>query len=252
MKIDSSSGKAELSALTDKQNLKSPVTEKTKPGGSVKITEFRQSELLSRSIESLLKMIKPTDKTHELLKGLLSLIPKLPVGGDGLPANSNDSRLLLQVLKQFRLSREELLPEKIIKELKFAEKILEQNQQKDESVILFPELRNHGRPAIQINEERTSLESEEDTNKLSLQFNLEILGSLSIVLSREGEKQNCVISCPDKVSRNKIRKAHTRLLNQIKDRDLRLDMLKIQSRPVSSKTVKGAGHQKKKGFSLWG
>jgi hypothetical protein len=252
MKIDSSSGKAELSALTDRQNLKSPVSGKKILSTSVETAEFRQSELLSRSIESLLKMLKPTDKTHELLKGIINLIPRLPVGVDGLPANTNDSRLLLQVLKQFRLSRGDLLPEKIIKELKFAEKILELNQLKDEPVILFPELRTQGRPAIQINEERTAPGSEEDTNKLSLHFNMEILGSLSVVLSREGEKQNCLIHCSEKESRNKIRKAHTALLNQIKKRELRLDILKIQSRPASSKTEKETGRQKQNGFNLWG
>lgn len=252
MKIDSSSGNTELSALTDKQNLKLNTSGKTAVSPFIETAGFKQKELLSRSIDSLLKMLKPTDKTQELLRGIINLIPKLPVGGEGLPGNTVDAKLLLHLLKQFRLGKENLLPQKILKEVRFTEKLLEQNLVKDEAVHIYPEDRVFGRPAILINEEGALSESKEDVSKLSLHFDFPNLGPISVVLSREGKKQNCEINCSEKESRNKIRKYHNSLLNQIKKREIRLDSLKIQSRSSFSKIVKGTGYQKIKGLNLWG
>ncbi|MBF9018574.1 MULTISPECIES: flagellar hook-length control protein FliK [unclassified Oceanispirochaeta] len=255
MKIDSSSGKAEISALTDRQNLKASVSGKAGINSAAETAVFKESELLSRSIESLLKMLKPSDTIHEVLRSLLKMIPRLPAGGEGLPANTDDSRLLFKVLVEFRESRGNLLPERIMQELKFTEKLLEKNQLKEsETLILFHEEKTLGRPALRVDENKCDPPGEEDQKQLSLQIDLENLGSVSILLRRKGEKLSCLIQTTSKESRNKIRKAHSVLLEQVKERGLRLDDLSIRSRVASSedKNINYNPDQEKKGLDLWG
>lgn len=241
--------------MTDRQNLKASVSGKAGISSAAETAVFKESELLSRSIESLLKILKPSDTIHEVLRSLLKMIPQLPSGGEGLPANTEDSRLLLKVLKQFRESRGNLLPERIMQELKFTEKLLEQNQLKEsEALILFHEEQTLGRPALRVDEEKSDPPGEEDQKQLSLQVDLENLGSVFILLRRKGEKQSCLIQATRKESRNKIRKAHSLLLKQVKERGLRLDDLSIQSRAASSEE-KNTSHdpdREKKGLDLWG
>lgn len=209
MKIDSSSGKHELNPLKNHRTLNNPASNKPENGSASELLMLKERDILSRSIESLLKMLKPQNKNHKILRGLIQLMLKIPVAGDGLPENGDDTRTLLRVLKQFRELNGEFLQPAIVREQKVIEKVLELSLHRDpEQFIIFSEDETLGRPELRINKDGDFESKEHEEYQLTLRIDFEHLGPVSVLLNRSGEQQNCRIKAATKASRNIIRKAH--------------------------------------------
>ncbi len=265
MKIDSSAPKEKLSSLIDGAPVRRGglLSGKT---GAAGIPELKLQEQLQKSIDSLLGIRFPGSARHlqSLIRELVVLTGRLPAGAQGGPEDTQERRLLLNILKAV-LQKDEDIPGKAVKDLRVLEKYLEQKNS-DQSILLYPPDGESGQPEIRIEEQKPeNSDGGWEESSLRMTFECSSLGRITVTLgslekpsgnhSRDihRSKTYCRIAPKEKKSLNLIKKNRGILKKRLQERGLLPDQLKI-SLEGSGRNESGPEGEKNgdEGVELWG
>ncbi|MDC7232172.1 MAG: flagellar hook-length control protein FliK [Spirochaetales bacterium] len=260
MKINSSPDKADspvssqapsrTESSIDPQKTSASAVNRHAAAGDRTAPALSRKELFSRSVETLLKMLKPQNRGQASLKALIQLVQRLPVSEGGLPEKGSDSALLVQVLKQLRLSSEDSLPRKMLQEIQVLEKVLETDPS-EKGMLFFPREDQRGRPPLRVEEEGSHPEDEEGEARLTLDFDLDLLGEITVVLRGKENKQSCRIYTAEKGSQDLIRAHKGKLIEQLEKRGLELNDFSVSQKSMTE-TPSQENRQNREGLELWG
>lgn len=250
MNIESTSPKSELKSPGNQANKGSADVHKPAQSAVKETGPLQAGELLTRSMETLLRNINPGDRSLDLLRALVQLVSRLPVSSDRLPENTGDARLLLRVFKEFREKHSHRISPGVLREMKHMEKLLEESHSRDGSLLLsLAEDSENGSPAVTVRRRPDGDSREKEGQELRLRLDLDHLGPVSVILSRRGERQSCRLMAADKDSRVLLKRGQSLLRQQIKKRGLRLDDLTVQLREDTALCEK---ETIRRDLDLWG
>ena len=261
MKIDIKTGipsrvdRVSSSAVSGAEITSANSTTVAAPGAASIEGGFSRKEAYSIILESLLKILDRKSQVQTSILPLLQLLKQIPSGKDGLPADTSDRRLLMSVLKQWRELHTPKLPGKIISDFENLEKIL-QGERRDNYLLILKELPDQKLPALMIREEQAREKKSKDSpekwvKRLDLIFSLIHLGSVRVILEKQGERRTCLIQCEDTKGHRIIRTSLFQLRERLLKKGLVLSRLKVQKKPISHPFTEESQESHEEGVTLW-